>query len=1652
YATFGFKVSDGALESAAANTITIDVTAVNDAPTGLPAIAGIPSEGDTLTAATDAIADADGLGTFGYQWKRDGTAIAGATSSTYTLAQADVGSAITVTVSWTDDGGTAESATSAPTAMVTPAPLTVTLDTGLGGVLETAGPVTVTITFSAAVTGFAETDLAAVRGTVSDFTEVTSGTVWTVRLTPNPDFNGRNVDLTVPAGAAVDANGNGNKRARKSVRYLAPLRAPRDHTATPGDGRATLAWTAPANDGVGLAAVSKYQYRYHPAGAPWVWWRDVPDGDGDGDFSDETSFTLGGLQNGTRYHFQLRALNGAGEGAATAIFSTVPSANTATDGVTVSESSLALTEGHASDAEGSYTVALDTDPGATVSIAVSSDDASAATVSPSTLTFTGGDSGTWGTAQEVTVTAQEDGDAAGETVTVSHAATVSSDSSNPYHQITVADVSVTLTDAGHGVLVSESSLAVNAGASATYKLRLKSQPGGSVVIAPTSSSTAGATVSPATLTFTNANWDQEQTVTVTGVGGATTGTATVSHAITTATTAYPATQSIASVAVTLRNLTLDPTTIPANSLNGATVTLIPKNMSFIGAGSGTGQRDSNSANWAEDDEGNPIIGQLSARAKALFTLSGAPDGLTISDVELLARETGVHGMPDGVGHRSARITLAYSGSAVTMDETVTVSVASEHFREYAGTSFRGFDLDAPSFSASFTISPGSTTNAAPTAANGAVTVDEDGTHTFAAAEFGFMDADTGDTLSSVKITTLETAGDLEVDGTDATLDQVVTKADIDANKLTFAPAADANGAAYATFGFKVNDGTDDSAAAYVMTVNVTAVNDAPAGLPTITGTASRGQTLTADTSGISDADGLGTFAYQWKRGGTDIAGETASTYTVALADVGSTLAVTVSWTDQDGTAESLTSAATAEVTNVNTAPTGRPTITGTPEQGQTLTANRGDLADADGLPSTTFPAGYGFQWKRGGTDITGATSRTYALVQADVGSTITVAVSYTDGGDTAESVDSAATGTVANVNDAPEFGSATLTRSVAENSASGTNVGAVIPAATDDDGDSLTYTLEGTDAASFAFDAATRQIATASGVAYDHEAAKNSYSVTVKADDSNGGTDTVAVTVNVSDEDEPPSAPGAPSVAATADSTTSLDVSWTAPANTGRPAISSYDLRYGTDGNAWTNGPQDVATTSSAITGLTAGTTYQVQVRATNAEGDSGWSAAGSGTTSSSNAAPTAANGAVTVDEDGTHAFTAAEFGFMDADTGDTLASVKITTLETAGDLEVDGTDATLDQVVTKADIDANKLTFAPAADANGAAYATFGFKVNDGTDDSAAAYVMTVNVTAVNDAPVFAAETLTRSLPENSASGTNVGAVIPAATDDDGDSLTYTLEGTDAASFAFDAATRQIATASGVAYDHENKSSYSVTVKADDGNGGTDTVAVTVNVTDEVERPSAPPPPSVAATANSTTSLDVSWSAPPNAGKPAISSYDLRYRVSGAWTNGPQDVATTSAAITGLAAGTTYLVQVRATNADGDSNWSSPGTGATSSPGNAPPTAANGAVTVDEDGTHTFAAADFSFSDADTGDTLASVKITTLETAGDLEVDGTDATLDQVVTKADIDANKLTFAPAADANGAAYATFGFKVNDGTDDSAAAYVMTVNVTAVNDAP
>ena len=94
------------------------------------------------------------------------------------------------------------------------------------------------------------------------------------------------------------------------------------------------------------------------------------------------------------------------------------------------------------------------------------------------------------------------------------------------------------------------------------------------------------------------------------------------------------------------------------------------------------------------------------------------------------------------------------------------------------------------------------------------------------------------------------------------------------------------------------------------------VENSPAtGLPSVTGAARVGETLTADTSGIADADGLdnAAFSYQWLADDVDIQGATASGYTLQDADEGKTVTVKVSFTDDAGNGESLTSAATATI-------------------------------------------------------------------------------------------------------------------------------------------------------------------------------------------------------------------------------------------------------------------------------------------------------------------------------------------------------------------------------------------------------------------------------------------------------------------------------------------------------------------------------------------------------------------------------------------------------------------------------------------------------------------------------------------------------------------------------------------------------------------
>ena len=195
--------------------------------------------------------------------------------------------------------------------------------------------------------------------------------------------------------------------------------------------------------------------------------------------------------------------------------------------------------------------------------------------------------------------------------------------------------------------------------------------------------------------------------------------------------------------------------------------------------------------------------------------------------------------------------------------------------------------------------------------------------------------------------------------------------------------------------------------------------NAPAtGAPAVTGTIQVGQPLTADISGIDDPDGLDniSFEYRWLAGDSDIPGATGSSYTLADADEGKAIRVRVSFTDDAGNEESLTSAATAEVEAelpINSPARGSPSITGTAQVGQTLTASVSGIADEDGLPNATFA----FQWIRtdGSTDteIAGATGASYTLVNDDKGKTVKVRVSFTDGAGHEEALTGAATATIA---------------------------------------------------------------------------------------------------------------------------------------------------------------------------------------------------------------------------------------------------------------------------------------------------------------------------------------------------------------------------------------------------------------------------------------------------------------------------------------------------------------------------------------------------------------------------------------------------------------------------------------------------------------
>ena len=462
----------------------------------------------------------------------------------------------------------------------------------------------------------------------------------------------------------------------------------------------------------------------------------------------------------------------------------------------------------------------------------------------------------------------------------------------------------------------------------------------------------------------------------------------------------------------------------------------------------------------------------------------------------------------------------------------------------------------------------------------------------------------------------------------------------------------------------------------------------------------------------------------------------------------------------------------------------------------------------------------------GGTDavafsINGTTGqlRTRAALDYETKNAYAVTVSVSDGKGGSDSID--VTINVTDVNENPPVftdGDST-TRSIAENTAPGVNIGTPV-AATDADNDTLTYSLSGPDVLSFRIISTSGQLYTHAPLDYE---TKRSYTVIIFVADGNGDIDRITVTINVTDVNE-----NRAPLFTDGDSTTRSIAENTAPGvNIGTPVAATdadndtltYSLG-GTDAESFSIVSTTGQLQTNADLDYETKTSYsQVMVSVSDGKGGTD-SIIVPITVTDVSEKPVFAPGGVTLTVS-ENADSGRNIGnpitATDPDSGDTLTySLR------RDDKDAFSIDANTGQVRTKAPLDYETKN----------AYTDLAVRATDSTGLTGATRV-TINVTDVNEnrAPVFIdGSNATRTVAENTASGENIGNAF-AATDADNDTLTYSLGGTDAAAFSIVSTTGQLQTNADL--DYETKSSYSVTVSVSDGDGGSDSINVTINVTD---------------------------------------------------------------------------------------------------------------------------------------------------------------------------------------------------------------------------
>jgi VCBS repeat-containing protein len=388
--------------------------------------------------------------------------------------------------------------------------------------------------------------------------------------------------------------------------------------------------------------------------------------------------------------------------------------------------------------------------------------------------------------------------------------------------------------------------------------------------------------------------------------------------------------------------------ITVNPVNDAPVLTLPGNNSSIDEDTSVTFAN---AHVVDPDTGDVITLNLSVAHGSLAPLGALPAGVVVDDGD----------GSDG--------TLQVHGSAADIDTMLTNGVSYTPAAHYNGPdTFTVSVHDAANASDSDQVAiTVNSVNDPPSGADTTVTTSEDTAYVFQAADFGFTDPnDTpANTFAVVAIASLPAAGTLTRNGIAVTSGQTIPVADIIAGQLAFTPTANANGDAYASFTFQVQDngGTDNGGSDLdptpnTITVNVTPVNDAPQAAPVDLGAVTEdGSRLIAAAellAGVTDIDGpaasITAFTLTSGNGALVDNLDGTWTYTPAANDDSS---VTFDYTASDG-ALAASSTASLDITPVNDAPVVGDDATTVAEGGQVTTGN---VLDNDSDPDNTLTAG-----------------------------------------------------------------------------------------------------------------------------------------------------------------------------------------------------------------------------------------------------------------------------------------------------------------------------------------------------------------------------------------------------------------------------------------------------------------------------------------------------------------------------------------------------------------------------------------------------------------------------------------------------------------------------------------------------------------------